>query len=109
MRADVDDFGRANYLIRPYVGGATAPRTAPRPQSGAYRLAAGSVAAMRLRFPAVEEALIGRRLDSKLAAEAGRLAAAAVAPIDDVRSTASYRSFVLERVVEQMTIDLAAG
>ena len=50
-----------------------------------------------------------RDTDPALAAEAGRLAAAAVEPIDDVRSTASYRRFVLERVVEQMTIDLASN
>jgi len=72
-----------------------------------YRLAAGSVAATPIRFSAVEEAVIGRELDAALAAAAGRLAAAAVEPIDDVRSTASYRRFVLERVVEQMTADLA--
>jgi CO/xanthine dehydrogenase FAD-binding subunit len=72
-----------------------------------YRLAAGSVAATPIRFPQVEEALMGRELDGDLAAEAGRLAAEAVEPIDDVRSTAAYRRFVLERVVEQMTIDLA--
>ena len=74
-----------------------------------YRLAAGSVAATPLRLVSVEEALIGRELDAALAAEAGRLAAEAVAPIDDVRSTAAYRSFVLRRLVEQMTMDLAAG
>jgi CO/xanthine dehydrogenase FAD-binding subunit len=40
-----------------------------------YRLAAGSVAATPIRFPQVEEALMGRELDGDLAAEAGRLAA----------------------------------
>jgi CO/xanthine dehydrogenase FAD-binding subunit len=73
-----------------------------------YRLAAGSVAAFPVRFVGVEEAMIGHQLDARLAAEAGRLAVGAVEPIDDVRSTAAYRSFVLERLVEQMTSDLAA-
>ena len=51
--------------------------------------------------------MIGRSLDADLAAEAGRLAADSVEPIDDVRSTAAYRSFVLRRVVEQATLALA--
>ena len=72
-----------------------------------YRLAAGSVAPTTVRLTAVEEAVIGRTLDAALAAEAGRLAAASVEPIDDVRSTAAYRRFALAGVVEQSTLRLA--
>jgi CO/xanthine dehydrogenase FAD-binding subunit len=71
-----------------------------------YRLAAGSVAPTPLRLRAVEEHVVGRRLDVDLAAAAGRLAAASVEPIDDVRSTAAYRRHVLGRVVERSTIAL---
>lgn len=71
-----------------------------------YRLAAGSVAATPVRLGSVEEALIGRTCDSTVAEEAGRLAAASVEPIDDVRSTAEYRRFVLDGVVRQATLSL---
>ena len=37
---------------------------------------------------------------------AGRLAAESVEPIDDVRSTAAYRRFALERVVRRLTLSL---
>jgi CO/xanthine dehydrogenase FAD-binding subunit len=71
------------------------------------RLAAGSVAAVPLRLVAVEEALAGRALGEETAALGGRLAAAAVTPIDDVRSTAEYRRFALENVVRGMLANLA--
>jgi CO/xanthine dehydrogenase FAD-binding subunit len=71
-----------------------------------YRLAAGSVAATPVRLSAVEEAVIGRQCDPAAAEDAGRLAAASVEPIDDVRSTAEYRRFVLAGVVREATSSL---
>ena len=41
------------------------------------------------------------------AERAGRAAADAVEPIDDVRSTAEYRRFALERVVRRLVLGLA--
>jgi len=71
-----------------------------------YRLAAGSVAPIPVRFPSVEEAMGGRAPDTETADLAGRLAAESVEPIDDVRSTAAYRRFALERVVRRLTLSL---
>ncbi len=71
-----------------------------------YRLAAGSVAAIPIRFPSVEGEIVGRRADDATADLAGRLAAEAVQPIDDVRSTAQYRRFSLERVVRRLTLEM---
>ncbi len=71
-----------------------------------YRLAAGSVAPIPVRFPSVEETVVGRVADGETADLAGRLAAEAVEPIDDVRSTAAYRRFALERVVRRLTLSL---
>ena len=51
--------------------------------------------------------MTGRPADEETAALAGRLAAESVTPIDDVRSTAEYRRFALERVVRRMVLDLA--
>ena len=71
-----------------------------------YRLAAGSVAPVPLRLERVEEALLGLRAARETADLAGYLAAKSVQPIDDVRSTAAYRRFALERVVRRLTLDL---
>lgn len=71
-----------------------------------YRLAAGSVAPTPLRLQAVEKAVLGRAAESDTADLAGELAANSVRPIDDVRSTAAYRHFVLERIVRRLTLTL---
>jgi CO/xanthine dehydrogenase FAD-binding subunit len=71
-----------------------------------YRLAAGSVAEVPLRLTEVEEAMVGRAAKAEIANLAGHLAAQAVRPIDDVRSTAEYRRFALEQVVRRMTLQL---
>ena len=74
-----------------------------------FRLAAGSVAPTPIRFPELEQAMLGRAPDEATAELAGRLAAEAVEPIDDVRSTASYRRAVLRRLVRRVVLDLGAG
>jgi CO/xanthine dehydrogenase FAD-binding subunit len=70
------------------------------------RLAAGSVAPTPIRLRAAEDAVRGQAPGPEAAALAGREAAGAVTPIDDVRSTAEYRSFALERVVRRMVLEL---
>ncbi len=72
------------------------------------RLAAGSVAPTPVRLESVERVLEGRRPDAETADLAGRRAAASVEPIDDVRSTAAYRRFALERVVRRLVLSLGA-
>jgi CO/xanthine dehydrogenase FAD-binding subunit len=71
------------------------------------RLAAGSVAATPIRLRAAEEAVRGLPPGPETASIAGREAAREVTPIDDVRSTADYRRFALERVVRRMVLGLA--
>ena len=70
------------------------------------RLAAGSVAATPVRLRAAEEAVRGMAPGSETAEKAGREAAREVTPIDDVRSTAEYRRFALERVVRRMVLGI---
>ncbi|HKV08151.1 MAG TPA: xanthine dehydrogenase family protein subunit M [Thermoanaerobaculia bacterium] len=72
------------------------------------RLAAGSVAATPVRLRAAEEAVRGMAPGSEAADLAGREAAREVTPIDDVRSTAEYRRFALERVVRRMVLSLGS-
>jgi CO/xanthine dehydrogenase FAD-binding subunit len=73
------------------------------------RLAAGSVAATPVRLRAAEDAVRGQAPGPETAALAGAEAARGVEPIDDVRSTAEYRRFALERVVRRMVLGLGAG
>jgi xanthine dehydrogenase iron-sulfur cluster and FAD-binding subunit A len=55
------------------------------------RIALGSVAPTIVRAPEAEAALVGRELDYQVIEEAGRLAAVASRPIDDIRGSAGYR------------------
>ncbi len=71
------------------------------------RLAAGSVAPVPVRLRKAEEAVRGLAQGAEAADLAGRTAAEEVQPIDDVRSTAEYRSFALERVVRRMVLGLS--
>ncbi len=72
------------------------------------RIGAGSVAERPLRLRATEEILTGQKLSRALAEKAGRAARGEVTPIDDVRSTAAYRSYVLERVVRRLVLEISA-
>lgn len=72
------------------------------------RIALGSVAATIIRVPAAEQFLLGKPLDSASIAEAGRLASATATPIDDVRSSAEYRSEMVKILVVRALRQLAA-
>ena len=71
------------------------------------RLGAGSVAAVPVRLEAAEKTCTGRRPDVTVADQTAEAAMAEVTPIDDVRSTAAYRRFVLGRVVRRMILESA--
>lgn len=73
------------------------------------RLAAGSVAPTPVRLHRAEDLLRGKPLTAEAAEAAGRAAASEVNPIDDVRSTAVYRKYALERVVRRMILELATS
>ena len=65
------------------------------------RIAIGAVAPTVVRATAAEEALRGRTLDAGAIADAERALAAAIAPIDDIRSTARYRSRVAVNLLRE--------
>jgi CO/xanthine dehydrogenase FAD-binding subunit len=69
------------------------------------RIALGAVAVKPIRAYAAETALTGRVLTREAIKEAARLAASAARPIDDVRSTASYR----QRIAGVLTHRLLTG
>jgi len=73
----------------------------------AARIAFGSVAATTVRANAAEGVLAGRRLDPAAAAEAREaLVSHDIRPIDDLRSSADYRSLVAGRILITMLADL---
>lgn len=71
-------------------------------------LAAGSVAAVPVRLRSAEQAGLGLS-PADAREEVARAAAADVAPIDDIRSTADYRREVTARLVTRFLEELAAG
>ncbi len=73
------------------------------------RLAAGSIAPIPLRLHGTESALIGRTLTIDLCDEASRIAMAEVHPIDDVRSTASYRRHAVGVLVHRLLTAIERG
>ncbi len=67
----------------------------------------GSVAPTIIRAPVAEQALIGNELTRAVINEAARLAASAPTPIDDVRSTAAYRTEMIRVLVGRALTSLA--
>lgn len=69
----------------------------------------GSVAPTIVHAVAAEESLVGRQLDADVIEEAARLAVEAAAPIDDLRGTASYRSYMIGVIARRTLSRLAEG
>ena len=73
------------------------------------RIALGCVAPTIVRAPSAEAFLAGKTLDAATCAEAGRLAAADIQPIDDVRGSATYRRSTVASLVGEALGRIAAG
>jgi carbon-monoxide dehydrogenase medium subunit len=64
-------------------------------------VAAGAVAPCPLRLGSVEGLLEGRTVETALLDEAARLAADEIAPITDIRASASYRRRLTSTLVRR--------
>ena len=71
------------------------------------RIALGAVAPTAIRCPEAEKFLIGQQIDPITAGAAGRLAAQACAPIDDVRASAAYRRHAIQVLVKRGLLSLS--
>ena len=69
-------------------------------------LAFGSVAPVVARLEPLEQWLVGRRPDAETAAEAGQRASQLVQPIDDLRSSADYRRYIVGRLVRNWVLEM---
>jgi CO/xanthine dehydrogenase FAD-binding subunit len=65
------------------------------------RIAVGSVAPVPLRLTEVERIITGKSIGPELVQSARKTAAAAIQPIDDIRSTAKYRAAVTANLVAE--------
>jgi CO/xanthine dehydrogenase FAD-binding subunit len=72
------------------------------------RIALGSVAPVPLRLTGVERMVRGKSVEPELVQMAREMAAAAIQPIDDIRSTARYRSAVAGNLVAEFFEQLGA-
>jgi len=65
------------------------------------RIALGSVAPVPLRLTEVERLLVGQQVEPEVVSRARQTVASAIQPIDDIRSTAKYRSAVASNLVAE--------
>jgi carbon-monoxide dehydrogenase medium subunit len=89
------------------VLGFTSP--ARRSEIESARITLGSVGPTVIIADEAQRYLIGKRLDDEVIAEAGRLAAAAARPIDDIRGTAEYRREMVHVLVTRALASLQGG
>jgi len=73
------------------------------------RIALGSVAAVPLRLTEVERTVQGNPVGPEIIARVPRMVAAAIQPIDDIRSTAKYRTAVASNLVVEFLDKLRAS
>jgi CO/xanthine dehydrogenase FAD-binding subunit len=73
------------------------------------RIALGSIAPVPLRCIKTEDVLLGARLDESIIEKAKVELAREIVPIDDIRSTKSYRLRVSLNLLEDFLRQLAAN
>ncbi len=74
----------------------------------AARIAMGAVAPTPIRLPDVEKFLTGKVADMRIADEAGKMAAARITPITDLRASAEYRKAMAHTLTRRLITDCLA-
>jgi CO/xanthine dehydrogenase FAD-binding subunit len=101
-------LGARKYLVISIVMVAALLETAPDGTIARARIAVGACSAVAKRLAALEDDLIGRKLESGIGGLIAARHLADLAPIDDVRGSADYRSDAALALVASSLEDLAA-
>ena len=102
-------FGTRDVGRGTWADDSQAPGPTPQTPIAEARIALGSLAPTIVRATTAEAFLLGKSLTPEVCAEAGRLACADAAPIDDVRGTAGYRQATLASLVADGLRRIAEG
>ena len=102
-------LGARKYLVISIVMVAALVETAPDGTIAAARIAVGACSAVARRLAALEQDLVGRRLASGIGERVAPSHLASLAPIDDVRAAAAYRSDAALALVARSLETLAAS
>ena len=113
VRSSFVKLGSRRYLVISIVMAAGTLEIIEDRRVGKARLAVGACSAVACRLPALEAALVGVPADASIADVPAPAHIAHLAPIDDIRATATYRYdaalTVLRRCLEQMAQEQIAG
>jgi CO/xanthine dehydrogenase FAD-binding subunit len=101
-------LGARRYLVISIVMVGAALEIGADGRIAAARLAVGACAPVARRLPAAEAALLGRPCDERLASWVQPAHLAGLAPIDDIRASAGYRSDVALTLVRRTLSELTA-
>ncbi|HEX3499273.1 MAG TPA: xanthine dehydrogenase family protein subunit M, partial [Stellaceae bacterium] len=102
-------LGARKYLVISIVMVAALVETASDGTIVAARLAVGACSVVARRLAALEQTLIGRRLAPGIGGSVTAAHLAELAPIDDVRAAAAYRSDAALALVARSLEDLVAA
>jgi CO/xanthine dehydrogenase FAD-binding subunit len=100
-------LGARRYLVISIAMAAATLETEGDRVAGA-RVAVGACSAVARRLPALEQALVGARLDAGLADRVSAEQLAPLAPIDDVRGSANYRRDAVVTLLRRLVGEFAA-
>jgi CO/xanthine dehydrogenase FAD-binding subunit len=101
-------LGARRYLVISIVMVAATIETDADGGVRAARVAVGACAPVARRLPALEAALVGRRVDERLGAAAEAAHLAPLSPIDDIRASAAYRHDAALTLVQRCLAGLGA-
>ena len=107
-RASFHKLGARTYLVISIAMTAALIIPGPDGEVAQARVAVGACSPVALRLPALESALVGAMFDARSLAERvepGQLAA--LAPIDDIRGTGTYRLQAVEESLRRVLSDAA--
>ncbi len=99
-------LGARRYLVISIVMAGGVIEIGADNRVAAARIAVGACSAVAQRLPALEADLVGRAFDGALADVVAPAHVAGLAPIDDIRASAEYRSDAAVTMVRRLLVDI---